>query len=171
MNWGPERGDWPKVASSEGSKKGFSPGSGPFFLQAPSCMLYNQTDSRWTGGGYITATKLIKARKHNFVVREVGIILREEYWRNQSVFQFSSVQSCPTLCDPMNCSTPGLPVHHQLPQFTQTHVHRVSDAIPHLILCRPLLLLSPIPPSIRVFSMSQTFTWGGQSTGISAFFP
>ena len=45
--------------------------------------------------------------------------------------QFSSVtQSCPTLCDPMNSSTPGLPVHHQLPEFTQTHVHRLSDAIP-----------------------------------------
>ena len=44
--------------------------------------------------------------------------------------QFSSVaQSCPTLCDPMNRSTPGLPVHHQLPEFTQTHVHRVRDAI------------------------------------------
>ena len=44
--------------------------------------------------------------------------------------QFSSVaQSCPTLCDLMNRSTPGLPVHHQLPEFTQTHVHRVSDAI------------------------------------------
>ena len=44
--------------------------------------------------------------------------------------QFSLVaQSCPTLCDPMNCSTPGLPVHHQLLEFTQTHVHRVSDAI------------------------------------------
>ena len=44
--------------------------------------------------------------------------------------QFSSVtQSCPTLCDPMICSTPGLPVHHQLPEFTETHVHRVSDAI------------------------------------------
>ena len=44
--------------------------------------------------------------------------------------QFSSVaQSCPTLCDPMNRSTPGLPVHHKLPEFTQTHVHRVSDAI------------------------------------------
>ena len=43
---------------------------------------------------------------------------------------FSSVaQSCPTLCDPMNRSTPGLPVHHQLPEFTQTHIHRVSDAI------------------------------------------
>ena len=67
--------------------------------------------------------------------------------------QFSSVvQSCPTLCNPMNCSTPGLPVHHQHLEFTQTHVHRVSDAIHHLILCRPLLLLPPIPPSIRVFS-------------------
>ena len=46
------------------------------------------------------------------------------------MIQFSSVaQSCPTLCNPMNRSTPGLPVHHQLPEFTQTQVHRVSDAI------------------------------------------
>ena len=70
---------------------------------------------------------------------------------------FSSVaQSCPTLCDLMNHSTPGLSVHHQLPEFTQTHVHRVGDAIQHLILCRPLLLLPPIPPSIRVFSNEST---------------
>ena len=55
----------------------------------------------------------------------------------------------------MNHSTPGLPVHNQLPEFTQTHVHRVSDAI-HLILCRPLLFLPPIPPSIRVFSSEST---------------
>ena len=47
-----------------------------------------------------------------------------------STFQFSLVaQSCPILCDPMNCSTPGLPVHHQLPEFTETHVHPVGDAI------------------------------------------
>ena len=66
--------------------------------------------------------------------------------------QFSSViQSCPILCDPMNHSTPGLPVHHQPPEFTQTHVHRVSDAIQPSHPCRPLLLLPPIPPSIRVF--------------------
>ena len=46
------------------------------------------------------------------------------------LYQFSSVaQSCPTLCDPMNCSMLGLPVHHQLPEFTQTHVHQVRDAI------------------------------------------
>ena len=52
----------------------------------------------------------------------------KEYNLNDS--QFSSVtQSCPILCDPMNRSTPGLPVHHQLPEFTQTHIHRVSDAI------------------------------------------
>ena len=57
--------------------------------------------------------------------------------------QFSSVaQSCPTLCDPINRSTPGLPVHHQLPEFTQTHVHRVSDAIQP---SHPLL--SPSPPA------------------------
>ena len=63
----------------------------------------------------------------------------------------------------MNRSTPGLPVHHQLPEFTQTHVHRVGDAIApshlpsrHLILCRLLLLLAPIPPSIRVFSNEST---------------
>ena len=70
-----------------------------------------------------------------------------------SALSVSSVtQSCLTLCDPMNHSMLGLPVHHRLPEFTQTHVHRVGDAIHHLILCRPLLLLPPIPPSIRVFS-------------------
>ena len=56
----------------------------------------------------------------------------------------------------MNCSMPGLPVHHQLPEFTQTQVHRVGDASSHLILGRPLLLLPPIPPSIRVFSNEST---------------
>ena len=73
--------------------------------------------------------------------------------KNEVPRKFSSVaQSCPTLCDPMNRSTPGLPVHHQLPEFTQTHVMPSS----HLILCRPLLLLLPIPPSIRVFSNEST---------------
>ena len=55
----------------------------------------------------------------------------------------------------MNRSMPGLPVHHQLPEFTQTHVHPVMPSS-HLILCRPLLLLPPIPPSIRVFSNEST---------------
>ena len=61
----------------------------------------------------------------------------------------SVAQSCPTLCDPMDCSTPGLPVHHLLPEFTQTESMRPSD---HLILRLPLLLLTSIFPSIRVFS-------------------
>ena len=56
----------------------------------------------------------------------------------------------------MDCSTAGLPVHHQLPEFTQTHVHQVSDASSHVILGRPLLLLPPILPSIRVFSNEST---------------
>ena len=76
-----------------------------------------------------------------------------------SSVQFSSViQSCLTFCDPMNHSMPGLPVHHQLPEFTQTHAHRVGHEMPssHLILCHPLLLLTPIPPSIRVFSNEST---------------
>ena len=68
----------------------------------------------------------------------------------------SATQSCLTLCDPMNCSTPGLPVHHHLPEFTQTYVHRVGMSSSHLILCHPLLLLPPIPPSIRVFSNEST---------------
>ena len=75
--------------------------------------------------------------------------------------QLSSVssvtQSCPTLCDPMNHSTPGLPVHHQLPEFTQTHVHRIGDAIQP---SHPLL--SPSPPALnpsqhQSFPMSQLF--------------
>ena len=74
-----------------------------------------------------------------------------------SSVQFSSVtQSCLTLWDPMNYSTPGLPVHHQLPEFTQTHVLESLMPSSHLILCRPLLLLTPIPPSIRVFSSEST---------------
>ena len=74
-----------------------------------------------------------------------------------SIIQFSSVaQSCPTLCDPMNCSTPGLPVHHQIPEFTQTHVHRVSDDIQP---SHPLSPPSPPAPnpSIRVFFNESTF--------------
>ena len=76
------------------------------------------------------------------------------YGRNDvhSVQLSSVAQSCPTLCDPMNRSTPGLPVHHQLPQFTQTQ--SIESVMPssHLILCRPLLLPPSIFPSIRVFS-------------------
>ena len=86
-----------------------------------------------------------------------------------SLFQFSSVtQSCLTLCDPMNHSTPGLPVHHQLPESTQTHVHCVGDAIQHLLLCCPLLLLPSSFPASGSVQMSQLSASGGQSIGVSA---
>ena len=76
--------------------------------------------------------------------------------------QFSSVaQSCLTLCDPMNHSMPGLPVHHQLPEFTQTHAIKSVMPSSHLILCCPLLLLPPIPPSIRLFSNESTLHMRG----------
>ena len=65
----------------------------------------------------------------------------------------SVAQSCPTLCNSMNHNMPGLPVHHQLLEFSQTHVHRVSNAIQPGC---PLLLLPPIPPRIRVFSNEST---------------
>ena len=67
--------------------------------------------------------------------------------------QFSSVvQSCPTLCNPMNCSMPGLPVHHQLLEFTQTHVHRVGDAIQP---SHPLS--SPSPPAPNPYQHQSLF--------------
>ena len=83
--------------------------------------------------------------------------------------QFSSVaQSCPTLCDPMNRSTPGLPVHHQLHEFTHS--------CPSSQWCHPAISSSVVPfsscpqslPASESFPMSQLFTWGGQSTGVSA---
>ena len=71
--------------------------------------------------------------------------------------QFSSVaQSCPTLCNPMNCSTPSLPVHHHLLKITQTHIHQVRDSIQPSHPLLPLFLLPLIPPSIRVFSNEST---------------
>ena len=77
---------------------------------------------------------------------------------NHSV-QFSSIaQSCPTLCDPMNCSMPGLPVHHQLPESTQTHVHWVGDAIQT---SHPLS--SPSPPAPNPSQHQGLFQWVNSS--------
>ena len=90
-------------------------------------------------------------------------------YASQGSVQFSSVaQSSPTLCDPMNHSTPGLPVHHQLLEFT--------DSCPSSQWCHPAISSSVVPfsscpqslPASESFPMSQLFTWGGQSTGVSA---
>ena len=83
-------------------------------------------------------------------------------------FVSSATQSRPTLCDPMDCSTPGFPVHHQLLELTQTHVYQVSDAIQP---SHPLS--SPSPPAFNLsqhqglFQWSLFFTSGGQSIGVS----
>ena len=83
-------------------------------------------------------------------------------------FQFSSVaQSCPTLCDPMNHSMPGLPVHHQLPESTQTYVHRVGDAIQPSHPVIPFSCPQSFPAS-GSSQMSQLFASGGHSIGVSA---
>ena len=88
--------------------------------------------------------------------RQDTLLLYNPY-KDQTSVQFSSVaQLCPTLCYPINRSTPGLPVHHQLPEFTQTHVHLVRDAIQPY---HPLLSPSPPAPNpshIRVFSNEST---------------
>ena len=77
--------------------------------------------------------------------------------------QFSSVaQLCPTLCDPMNRSTPGLPVHHQFPEFTQTHVHRTGDAIEP---SHPLS--SPSPPAPNASQHQSLFQWVNSSHGVA----
>ena len=101
---------------------------------------------------------LIKLRENAFMMR-LDIKLSPCPLSDSFVnsVQFSSVaQSCLTLCDPMNHSRPGLPVHHQLLEFTQTHVHESVMPSSHLILRRPLLLLPPIPLSIRVLSNEST---------------
>ena len=84
--------------------------------------------------------------------------------------QFSSVaQSCLTLCDPINCSMPGLPVYHQLPEPTQTDVHWVGDAIqPSRPLLSPFFSCLQSFPTSGSFQMSQLFTSGGQNIGVSA---
>ena len=79
----------------------------------------------------------------------------------------SVTQLCPTLREPMDCSTPGFPVLHYLPEFFQTHVHWVNDTN-HLILCHPLLLLPSIFPASGSFPISQFFPPGGHSIGALA---
>ena len=88
--------------------------------------------------------------------QHTGILLLNIPWHS---VQFSSVaQWCPTLCDPMNHSTPGLPVHHHLPEFTQTHVHRVGDAIQP---SHPLS--SPSPPAPNPSQHQSLFKWVNSS--------
>ena len=85
---------------------------------------------------------------------QVDSLPAEPPGKSISSVQFSSVaQSCPTLCDPMNCSTPGLPAYHQLPEFTQTHIHQVGNATQP---CDPLL--SPFSSCPQSLPASESFS-------------
>ena len=102
----------------------------------------------------------LKNNKNNtslYIFLDLSSVCEKYVCVNMLSVQFSSVtQSCPTLCDPMDCSMPGFPVHHQLPELTQTHVHHISDAIQP---SHPLSSPSPPAfPSIRVFSNESVFS-------------
>ena len=120
---------------------------------------------KWLGKEIVTISSVSLHFSYSCSHREISVCLAY-LWEAK---QFSSVaQSCLTLWDPTNRSTPGLPVHHHLPEFTQTHVHQVCDAIQpsHPLLSPPPP--APNPSQHQSFPMSQLFAWGGQSTGVSA---
>ena len=105
-----------------------------------------------------SSKKMLFSNKYSRIIFLLGFLIKDD-------FQFSSVtQSCPTLCDTVDCSMPGFPALHQLPKLAQTHVHRVSDAI------QPSCpLLSPSPPAFNLsqhqgsFPVSQLFVSGCRS--------
>ena len=116
--------------------------------------VWDAIDSRYEvlNEGMILAWRIEEGKRLNHVDIWVKTIL------NKGI-QFSSVaQSCLTLCDPMNCSTPGLPVHYQLPESTQTYVHWISDAI------QPFHFLpSPSPPALNLSQHQGLFKWVSSS--------
>ena len=126
----------------------------------------------WKSKGYgiaLKKNKVVGLILLDFKTDYPVLVIKTMWYCHKDKHQFSSVaQSCPTLCDPMNHSTPGLPVHHQLPEFIQTHVHRDGVAI------QPSHPLSS--PSLPALNFSQhqslfqwvSFTWGSQSIGVSA---
>ena len=107
-------------------------------------------------------------KRNSFLMFYLGLKWCPKVWKCFSVSFSSVAQSCPTLCDPMDCSTPGFPVHHQLSELAQTHVHRVGDAIqPSHPLSSPSPAFNLYQPS-GSFPMSKFFASGGQSIGASA---
>ena len=114
---------------------------------------------------YLFCHFIVKGRFQMLCVSNCSLL---NNWTIVIVHCCSVAQSCPTLCDPMNCSTPGFSVLHYLPEFAQTHVHWIYDAIQS-----PHPLSPPSPPALNLpkhhsFPVSRPFTSGGQSIGVSA---
>ena len=118
------------------------------------CRLTQSSQNTSVNSGNLFSLKFLVlglSSRANILPHLCGIYLIHMY----TLIQFSSVtQSFATLCEPMNCSTPGLPVHHQLPQFTQTHAYRVGDAMQQ---SHPLL--SPFPPTFNLSQHQSLFKW------------
>ena len=117
------------------------------------CLPCEQTETRWSSTGSLTSTELMASSSWTFKPSEIWEI--NCYCLNHQFIQFSSVtQSCPILCDPMKCSTLGLPVYHQLPASTHTYLHWVGDASQP---SHPLL--SPCPPALNLCQHQGLFKW------------
>ena len=128
-------------------------------LSSPKSTAINEMNKRWD-----------LQRKNSWLMYISFIFPSFFSSYNSNSAQFTSVtQSCQTLCNSMDCSTPGLSVHHQLPEFTQTHVHWVGDAIQPSHPVVPFSSCLQSFPTLGSFQMSQLFTSGGQSIGAWAW--
>ena len=132
----------------------------PFFLPSvfPSIRVFCN-ESALCIKGHSQGNKKTHTLGENICRSYKGLVFRIYIYINNSSVQFSLVaQSCPTLCNPMNCSTPDFPVHHQLPESTQTHVHWLGDAIQP---SHPLS--SPSPPAFNLSQHQGLFKWVSSS--------
>ena len=154
------QGKWQEIYSIEKSKTLFSTGRAyNWEMNGGNGGAWGiDGEGRWTGVG-LGVDPLSCLTQQSFLkmcqILLCLIFLCIDWWCSQ----FSSIaQSCPTLCDPMDCGTPGFPVHHQLLELTQTHVHHVSDAVQP---SHPLL--SPSPPAFNLSQPQGLFQWVSSS--------
>ena len=136
---------WSEVTAGEYSSF-LIPGADGWVIGSAS---HESPSSRWPGASVIFLTALKPGCPHLRVRKQC--FLHFLFWVVKGLRCCSVAHSCPTLCDPVGRSTPGLPVFDNLLEFAQTHVHWICDAIPHLILCHPLLLLPSVFPSTTVW--------------------
>ena len=117
----------------------------PFLIKAPAIWFsLTLSESRFGCSGWVGMSQQFLMKNSAF--------LNALFYSSTSRVAAQLLSHVQLFCDPMDCSTPSFPALQHLPEHVQTHVHSVSDAINHLVLCHPLLLLPSIFPSIRVFS-------------------